>query len=174
MVIIVDGLDCSGKSTVYNKLYDTVSKAYFIKDSYPGPSDEERMDRFKSFLRRVKEPYLYIYDRATVIDDPVYEYRFNKRDSILDGALDESMFKDVLVFHFTVQKDEWIKRMSNRGDKYINLDEYDEIVEAYNTYYKKYKPRVEVIDTTNVGPEEAYNLVLDKINKYKEERNYGL
>ncbi len=169
MVIIVDGLDCSGKSTVYNRLYDTVSGAYFIKDSYPGPSDEERLDRFKSFIRRVGEPYLYIYDRATVIDDPVYEYRFNQRESILDGALDESMFKNVLVLHFTVEKEEWIKRMSNRGDKYIDLNEYGDIVEAYKKYYAKDKPRVEVIDTTNLDPDAAYEKVFNIVNSFKEE-----
>lgn len=173
MVIIVDGLDCSGKSTVYNKLYDTVNKAYFIKDSYPGPSDQERIDRFNSFCRRVKEPYLYIYDRATVIDDPVYEYRFNQRDSILDGLLDESMFENVLVFHFTVEKEEWIRRMKARGDKYIDLDEYDDILNTYNRYYERYKPRVEVIDTTDINPDQAYDIVLDKINKFKEEMNHG-
>ena len=181
MIVIVDGLDCSGKSTVYDRLYQNLDKAYFIKESYPGPSDMERIDRLTSFCRRVEEPYLYVYDRASVIDDPVYEYRFNNRNSILENLLNERMFRDVLVLHFTVEKDEWLNRLSKRGDKYIDASEYESIVSAYNKFYEKFKPRVITIDTTHIDPEGAYNKVLESIKEYledtktmKEEKYRGL
>lgn len=168
MIVIVDGLDCSGKSTVYDKLYQNLDNAYFIKESYPGPSDMERLDRLISFHRRVEEPYLYVYDRASVIDDPVYEYRFNKRDSILEGFLNKRLFRDVLVLHFTVEKDEWLNRLSKRGDKYIDASEYESIVDAYNKFYEKFSPRVVTIDTTHVDPEGAYDKALECIKEYLE------
>ena len=169
MIVIVDGLDCSGKSTVYDRLYQNLDQAYFIKESYPGPSDMERIDRLTSFHRRVEEPYLYVYDRASVIDDPVYEYRFNQRNSILEDLLTERLFRDVLVLHFTVEKQEWLNRLSKRGDKYIDASEYESIVNAYNKFYAKFKPRVVTIDTTNLDPEGAYNKALEYIKDYLEE-----
>lgn len=160
MIVIIDGLDCSGKSTVYNMLYEREKGTYFIKESYPGPSDAERLDRLRSFCRRAQEPYLYVYDRATVIDDVIYEYRFNKRQSILEDKLSHELFEHVFVFHFTVEKEEWLKRMARRGDKYIDPSEYDSIVEAYDKYYSKYNINRGVIDTTDIDPEKAYDQVM--------------
>lgn len=174
MVIIVDGLDCSGKSTVYDRLYQESKGMYFVRNAYPGPSDQERLDRLSLFKRRVSEPYIYVYDRATVIDDPVYEYMFNGRDSILEDLMDPSIFNNCLVIHFTVEKQEWFRRMVARGDQYVDIDKYDTVVNSYNRFYDKYKPRVEVIDTTSITPEQAYKRVLDMVNRFKEEMDNGL
>lgn len=170
MIVIVDGLDCSGKSTVYDRLYQNVKKAYFVRNSYPGPSDQERVDRLNLFKRRLEEPYLYIYDRATVIDDPVYEYMFNQRDSILEDMMDPSLFKNVLVLHFTVEKEEWLKRMKARGDQYVSIDNYEQIDQAYKVFYDKYKPIVEVIDTTHKDRDEAYNAAFKAIENFRKEK----
>ena len=174
MVIIIDGLDCSGKSTVYDRLRSELDGAYFLKDSYPAPSDIERMDRLALFKRRSAEPYLYVYDRATVIDDPVYEYLFNERTSILEEEMDSETFKNCLVLHFTVDKDVWLKRMEDRGDAYVDIDDYEAIIESYDAFYRKYQPKMlEVIDTTNLSKDEAFRQAYYIINNFKEDYENG-
>lgn len=169
MVVIIDGLDCSGKSTVYEQLRQSMRGAYFLRDSYPGPSDQERVDRLSLFKRRCEEPYLYIYDRCTVVDDPVYEYMFNGRDSILEKDMDHKMFDRCLILHFTVSQEQWLERMRSRGDVYVGLDKYDQVYNSYKAFYDKYSPRVYEIDTTHLSKDEAYKMALGEINCFKEE-----
>ncbi len=148
MVIILEGLDGAGKTTVVDLLKGMlVHKAVYVKETNPGPDVQARIQSLAHLKSRVESKTLYIYDRCTCIDDWIYEPVMAKKASIFQANC--SIFEEInnllhkcLIIHINVKPEEAMDRLQIRGDEYLAeepqrmLEQLKALQAAYAEFYK--------------------------------------
>lgn len=141
MVIIIEGLDGVGKTTIAKKIAEKYNYEY-IKESYTDDC-KQKEKRVVEMLQRVLSGNNYIYDRTTLIDDFVYS-ALNKKESTLVDYID--IIDDILsrckIFYLVIDEAVRKKRFENRGDEYITNDMIDQLRSNYENFFneKKFNP----------------------------------
>ena len=134
MIVIIEGLDCCGKSTISKKIAEQLNYEY-IHESYTDDI-KEKESRIVKLLERLISGENYIYDRSTLIDDFVYDF-LNETPSTLVYHLEYIRFllSKCLIFHLEIDERIRLERFKNRGDEYINNDDIKRIRKNYNQIY---------------------------------------
>lgn len=138
MIVVIEGLDGVGKTTVAKKLCSEYGFEY-IKESYTDDS-EEKKSRVVLFAQRLCDGKDYIYDRTTLIDDFVYNF-LNKTQSDLIDAKQSivALLSQSKIFHLSIDEDIRKKRFEERGDEFVTNDKMKQIDEQYKQFYTELK-----------------------------------
>ncbi|MBR6907717.1 AAA family ATPase [bacterium] len=148
MIVIIEGLDCCGKTTLSKRFAEKYNFEY-IKESYTDDNNE-KVNRIKLLSERLSDSKNYIYDRTTLIDDFVYDF-LNKEKSVLHEYLTTilSLLSKCKIVHLTLDEEIREQRLNERGDKYITNDMIKQINENYFNFY------------TNISNVRSYELTGD-------------
>ena len=136
MIYILAGPDGAGKSTVVEYLKTVLKDVIFIKESYTSDVSE-RYDR----LRKVK--YLLscgrdiVYDRATILDDFIYEPVVAKKESVLNGTDAIDVLKQVTIIYFNCDDKTLQERLLERGDDYVTFTDIPNIKAQYEKFFEE-------------------------------------
>lgn len=138
MIVIIEGLDGVGKTTIANKLADKLHWLYV----HEGFTDDKnlKMHRVKLLFSRLMNNVDCIYDRTSLIDDFVYEF-LNKSETPFKKheALIKLLLTDCTIFHLEIDEQIRQKRFNKRGDEYITNDMIQAIDKQYKKFYKNIK-----------------------------------
>lgn len=138
MVIIIEGLDGVGKTTISKRFAEKYNYEY-IKESYTDDC-KEKEKRIIRMLERVMSDKNYIYDRTTLIDDFIYS-DLNKQQSTLYNYID--LIDDILcrckVLYLVTDEVTRKSRFENRGDDYVTDDMIEQLRNNYENFFKQKK-----------------------------------
>lgn len=132
-VLTIEGVDCSGKSTVAKKLSDKLNML-IIKGSSFEQSECNNEELFHHFTK------LANIDNA-IVDRHIYSNRtyatLYKDYAILTDeqrTTIEDKFKDnTVVIYLTAPEETIINRLEERGDEYVTTDKVSSILNMYKT-----------------------------------------
>ena len=166
MVIIVEGLDGVGKTTICKELCNQDPGLIYVKESYTS-DNVEKENRIKLMLERIMNPGTFLYDRTTLIDDFVYNF-LNESDSSLANYLDIILvlLSHCQIFHLHLNEQVRQQRFEQRGDEYITNDMMKDVAKAYQVFYTNLD-NVENIELSGVLSQDVKKLV----RRIKNDRN---
>lgn len=178
MIYILEGVDCSGKSTCFEQLqrmyankvigYGNRREVVFIKESKvdgEAAADPERLAvEMEKRLQRMVDATVdvakdYVFDRCSVIDDFVYSPVVDRQPSVMAMLPDskwkvDAVLKRSVVFHFTASAEVLEQRMQVRGDDNVNVQALGAIEAEYRRFYSTHGVNPIVVDTSQASPVE--------------------
>ena len=163
MVYIIVGCDCTGKSTAFNllKTMHESKNMVFIKESRT-TDESAKFYRVRRVANFAKSKINVVYDRATIIDDFVYNEIIDGRKSALPKDEVRDILQDCKVIYFECADEELEARLNFRGDEFITLDKLRAIKARYEEVFEELYIEPIRIDTTCMRIHEVHN-VLDNI-----------
>lgn len=173
MVVIFAGPDGSGKSTCFEMLRgDGVLNASFIKGTRV-TGRRNKMIRAQFLISKIPENDLVIYDRATLLDDLVYSKIIDHTPSPMLEIMGYEVYnlRDCLIIYFTADDDILAKRLTERGDEYIKVEDIPVIKEGYNSVFDELGLEPVIIDTSHLSEMAVSALVLEEVLAYEERKN---
>lgn len=174
MVVILAGCDGTGKSTCFNKLKQSVD-ANFIKESYTKDVEAKRL-RALFTASKINDNDLTIYDRATVLDDLVYDPVIANQESMLvpmmgKGSLNLFLF-GCLIIYFDLDDYEITRRLEKRKDDYITVHQVNKIKNSYQKVFNDFNLDPVKINVTGLSEDQVYEVVKEVIyRRYEEFKN---
>ena len=157
MLYIMAGVDGAGKSTCFDILRRYLgNKAVFVKESYT-PSIEERLARVEKIAKLAASDRVVIYDRATVLDDLVYEPILQGKESVLrkDSEVSDKVrqiLSEAKVLYFICKDVVAEERLKERGDEYVKVTDIAKIKCAYGDVFLELGLQPYIFDTTFTNP----------------------
>lgn len=134
MVVIVEGLDGVGKTTLCKQIVEKYNFEY-IKESHTD-DDKIKQDRLIQVVERLFDNHIYIYDRSTLIDDFVYQFLNEKPSSLIQyQKLIMSVLSHCCICHLIIDESIRKQRFNQRGDQYVTNDMIAAIAVAYGIFY---------------------------------------
>lgn len=168
-VLIFEGCDASGKTTIQEILREIIRHAFLIHTSAPvkGNSKEyfyNLLDKLTDFASIINQPLFF--DRFHV-GELVYGSIF--RPETIDDAVKEKMFrleerlaeKEAKMVYITASPDTIVNRLKKRGDWYVQPSDVQRILDKYEQMLAKSRLPIFRLDTTSdYTPVDIKNLVL--------------
>ena len=168
-VLIFEGCDASGKTTIQEILREIIRHAFLIHTSAP--------------VKRNSKEYFYnlldkLTDFAGIINQPLFFDRFHVGELVygsifspetIDDAVKEKMFrleerlaeKEAKVVYITASPDTIVNRLKKRGDWYVQPSDVQRILDKYEQMLAKSRLPIFRLDTTSdYTPVDIKNLVL--------------
>lgn len=138
MIIIVEGVDGVGKTTIAKELSEQL-RLFYIKESYID-NEYAKKTRVVDVLENILLDNNVIYDRTTLIDDIVYNF-LNNKESDLSKYIDviDTLLSHCILVHLELDEDIRKERFDKRGDEYITNDMIEKISENYNKLYDMFE-----------------------------------
>lgn len=166
MVYILAGVDCTGKTTVYNKLKKVLGNAaVFVKESNC-PTDKEKRYRLQKLQALIESGETVIYDRATAIDDYVYEPVMAGKDTALDMLTVQDLLTHCVVIYFHAANETITSRLQYRGDEHVTPDMVPEIVRRYDKFFNELLlPNVYPVNVDGKSEMEVFNQVFNIVSR---------
>lgn len=155
-IYILEGSDGTGKSTCFEQLKRYMPKdVIFIKESYTS-SAEDKMARVRRLFTLIDSGKTVVYDRATAVDDFVYELVIDEQKSILQKLREDGLYKQFLevmqkvhVLYFTCDDDVIKERLEYRGDEFITAEHVATIKRSYEFFFTEHNITPYRIDTSD-------------------------
>lgn len=136
MIVIIEGLDGVGKTTISKELCKRYNYIY-IKESFTNDTNE-KYQRIVNMLKKLGDDKIYIYDRSTIIDNKIYSFLNDKNDDFEISQDVENMILDnCKIIHLILEENKRKERFLSRGDKYITNDLISKISQNYIDFYKQ-------------------------------------
>ena len=168
-VLIFEGCDASGKTTIQEILREIIRHTFLIHTSAPvkGNSKEyfyNLLDKLTDFAGIINQPLFF--DRFHV-GELVYGSIF--RPETIDDAVKEKMFrleerlaeKEAKMVYITASPDTIVNRLKKRGDWYVQPSDVQRILDKYEQMLAKSRLPIFRLDTTSdYTPVDIKNLVL--------------
>jgi len=178
MIVVFEGIDGVGKTTLCEGLKNVLRDeflsmhVFYHKESSPGKFVTERLERIKLFEKRLYDKDLHIYDRATVIDDYVYEPVFTHTVSLLTTSAFltlwiTEMLQHTLVLHICAPMDVVKARLQVRGDEFVSSEQLNEVYCMYSNAYDLLDIKPVCIDSLS---DNALQQCIDQITYYVKEQ----
>lgn len=169
MIFIITGVDGSGKTTLFNNLINKLNFTTFVKEPYPGEGKVPREARRKNlelFVQNRKDISV-VYDRATVIEDFIYEPIIGDGSSYFEPVKEEisSLLKQTTIIHLTCSPEQLMKRLTMRGDRFIELGHIETIKQRYDEFFNEMKLEPFVVDTSFQTEQQTLDIVINLIRK---------
>lgn len=176
MVFIIEGVDGAGKSTVIKHLKEAFPEAVFVRESYPGKSADVRYDRFDQLKDNIiSSTKTYIYDRATALDDFIYNPVIEDKESCLDWKDVFPALAQCKIIFLDCNTTVLRGRVDDRGDMYVtaNANLLDAIATKYHEMLDTL-PNVTKINVTEMTEEQEWmavaDCILESMNCYQKKR----
>lgn len=150
MLYIMAGADGSGKSTCFEMLKHYLGdKAVFIKESATSSLDE-KIARVQRADALAASGELVIYDRATVLDDLIYEpiVRHKSSELLYNGTI-WRILQHAKILYFTCEDEVLFERLKERGDDYVTAEMLPAIKDAYEKFFENEHLMPYRFDTTH-------------------------
>ena len=161
MVVILAGCDGTGKSTCFDKLRKSID-ADFLKESYTSDILEKKAKALFTGSKTMSDR-LTIYDRATILDDLVYDPVMLNQQSQLINVLGKKLISVILnrcmIIYFDLDNSALAERLQYRGDDYITSDKIKDIKNSYDKVFEDLDVNRIYLDVTNLSRDEVYNEV---------------
>ena len=148
MILILEGVDCAGKTWMAERLLKEIPNAYLIKH---GNRPTENSAAASHTLYKNYKAMLDTYELAikpaggTLIFDRFYMSELiygpiTRGYNLLDDKYQEELEKrlkqnDHLYVEITATRDNIIERMKTRGEYYLKLEKLDPIMTGYEEFY---------------------------------------
>lgn len=163
MVLILSGCDCTGKSSVAQLLLKNFSGAqvHLIKESNT-QSSEEKWKRVLSLASRIPSNAWYIYDRATILDDFVYEKLLNHQESMFEPYIKQiaALLQQCNIVYLDAPTGIISQRLVARGDEYITGDQVAAIKKKYEEIFNTLGVDRFIINAQKESPQEIADIIL--------------
>jgi thymidylate kinase len=168
MKIILEGNECTGKSTVAQKLSEKLGFE-IIKGSSFELSTGTNESLYNSFINLLKMENVII-DRM-IWSNMVYatlfpEYTILTREQFeeIDTYMHEHDNDNIVLYLYT-NTDTLKERIKARGDEYINEDKLESINEMYEYYWMLSQKEPFGLDTSLLSSDEIVDFVMNVIAK---------
>jgi thymidylate kinase len=134
MVIIAEGLDCTGKTTWAKKFCE--ENKYEYKVGLKTDIEIEKEKQIEELEEEIASGKDIIYDRSTLIDNFAY-WKINPTWECLLHHISKihTLLEKCLVIHFYIADEERKERMKLRGDEWINESDIEALKESYSRTY---------------------------------------
>jgi thymidylate kinase len=177
LMLVLEGPDCTGKTTVVQRFAEEYSCA-----THKRVRTKDRYAMLSSIFNDINQQLmrtsvgsgdsLVVFDRWQLVSDIVYEKFCYGKDSILEplypvlGKVCHTA--NILVIYMTIDKDEMVSRFNIRGDRLRTVEEVIRVHEAYEKMFSKTGigqnlPHV-LLDVTGMSPDSVYERIKDIIN----------
>lgn len=164
MLIIVEGIDKSGKSTFIRHLNSATGIGAYRK-YHPGLLKD---DEFHSFFKGIGFALIELHnifqfdliiDRS-FISDWVYSNRDTDKFEIAIWEEWESLVgsNSMIIIYLHIEKDTFYDRIRHQPDKYMNVDDYERYVYLYEKYINQTK-----IPCIRVSGEDTFQQQIERI-----------
>ena len=168
-VLIFEGCDASGKTTIQEILREIIRHAFLIHTSAPVKGNPKEyfynlLDKLTDFAGIINQPLFF--DRFHV-GELVYGSIF--RPETIDDAVKEKMFRleerlaerEAKMVYITASPDTIVNRLKKRGDWYVQPSDVQRILDKYEQMLAKSRLPIFRLDTTSdYTPVDIKNLVL--------------
>lgn len=174
MLIVLEGPECTGKSTVARKLCERhsiklvknvrIPNRFQLLASVIGDIENELV-RTRDVLG--KRPI--VFDRWMLISDIIYEKYCYNTDSILEPllpALGPVMAQaGVVIVYITISQPEMLRRFESRGDLLRTKEEAIITHNAYDTFFQKWGKKLPcvTIQADGLTEEQLYDEVCRQV-----------
>lgn len=152
MILILEGVDCAGKTWMAERLLKQAPNAYLIKHgNRPTEDSAAASQMLYTNYRAMLDTYelaikpkngILIFDRfymSELIYGPItrgYNLLLDEHQEELTRRLKDN---DHLYVEITATKENIIQRMKSRGEYYLRVEKLDAIMEAYANFYDQTK-----------------------------------
>ena len=161
MVIILAGCDGTGKSTCFKLLKETIP-GNFIKESYTSNVNDKAI-RALFTDTKTHDKDLTVYDRATILDDLVYEEVMCNSRSELYTRIGIKKLKMILdkcvIIYFDLDNYVLTERLQQRKDDYVKVSQVNKIKWCYEKVFSEMKLDIKKIDITGLTEKQVYSQV---------------
>lgn len=168
MIIVVEGSDASGKTTLVNKLSEQLNIEVVHGSSFEQAQcpQEQLYAKFLSMIINNKNIILdrYIYSNL------VYASLFKDFAIISKEQQNklEQMLRDLhnaKVYYLYADKEIIKQRLKERGDEYVNEDKVESILNKYNEVIENSTLDIKRIDTGKYNSDEIAEQIIDDLRE---------
>lgn len=178
MIIILEGTDCSGKSSIAKKLSDRLSLTVFPENNKHLLNFQTDSGRFNSFIAGMNVAMLNAYEAFDdFIDDRfhlsefVYS-SFFKRESLVDfTAMDNRLWqlskrKEIFLFFLECLPEHYLERARIQTQEVdYDIDSFQKQSKLFHQAYRKSRLENKFhIDTSTHDLDETCEIILQKLN----------
>ena len=158
MILIVEGLDGVGKTTLSKRFAEKYNFEYIHESYVDDPIEKE--NRYYKFLKRLNSGKNYIYDRITIIDDFVYEFLNIEKSSLhlFEKGITKAL-NDTCIIHLELDEEVRKQRFEKRGDEFVTNDMMTLIKTNYENFYKKIPESVNYLKLTGNQNEDVKQMM---------------
>lgn len=176
MFIIVEGVDCSGKSTFIDELMKNTENSFHIRRSdRPKTNQTTEIGRLKRSFKIVRDLYKQViqpnqghliverYYPSELVYSKVkrgYEAFNDKFYSSFEGELKSLFEGDLIIIHVFQELKILQQRLLVRGDDYINEEDLSEL----NTRYIEFLERTAIDSYSIPGTPEGIRSAINYLN----------
>ena len=180
VTIIVEGVDCSGKSYLVQALSKKYPGLVIKLTCRPRYDDIRETNHYKQYVYSLLEYLNCNHHDKTIILDRFFssELAYSQVKRGYD-AFEDKVYKrmsdviekiDPLFIYCDPGKEVIINRLRVRGDDYINEEDIDALRERYERFFNETKMYKLRIDTSKTA-EEMLELIKEELEIYEHTRN---
>lgn len=164
MLIILEGVDCSGKTTLAMALSEMLDLD-IVKGSSFEQSDCTKDELFTKFMELSKLDNV-ILDRF-IYSNEVYASEYEDFAILNDTqrrAIEDEIRDKAIVVYLYADKTDLLDRFNARGDDYVTIDRFDSLLERYSESIVEIEGLLTIIlNTSALTTEQMVDFVLKKI-----------
>lgn len=174
MIVIIEGIDKVGKSTLIQKVQEAITQQHphRVVLSYKTtikPRDKSDRDipflQYKAIFDLAKQNHdaIIIHDRS-YITELVYSAVKRDYDAIDDKRYQEFLdCEDVLVIYLHTSRDVLVRRFKKENEEYVIGQEIDALAERYDAVLNMTKHKIVRIETTVDNRDEIIGILSKSI-----------
>ena len=162
-ILILEGADCAGKTSLINLLSSTLD-FQVIKGSSFEHSQCNNTELFSKFKEMTKER-MVVFDRF-IYSNEVYAQLYDDFAILSDGQrreIETDISSRALLIYLEADIDILTSRMDKRGDDYVTVDRLQSIKDKYEESLSKNTLDYVRIDTSRLTKKEILNKVLKRV-----------
>lgn len=165
MILIIVGVDCSGKDTLIEELHKRTGYDVHRGSSFNlthGKSQDELFESFMSFTK-MNNIILNRYYMCNHVYAPLYNDYAQIREEDM-RFIERELQGDALVIHLYADEDVIKLRFKTRGEDYVDECKIKTILESYDKFVEECELDVLSFDTGIKTSTEIADIIMDHIS----------
>ena len=180
MLIIIEGMDKTGKSTLCNYLLKNLPDAFLLKNGEkPKDDSKEERDKIKSAYEKIFDAYSSSFKNSVLIVDRflisefVYSYKRGyeaMKDRELLDMIDKLYYMNALIIYCNVDKKIIEKKFIEDKEDYTKVEEIEYLLKRYDISLSLFEkiPKI-TYNYTITTPEQVARKIKQMIEAKKNE-----
>lgn len=161
MLLIFEGIDTSGKDTIMNEVNKHLNFEIVRGSSFELTNGKDEMELFYSFYRMtaLDNVILNRYVYSNLVYAPIFsDYNMMNVEEL---PIIENKLKDkAVIIYLHADKDVITDRFKSRGEKYVDENQIEEILESYRDILQNTELDVISINTGKSSIQESVDSIL--------------